>query len=73
MPSDTPRMTPSLVDALEEAGKWRVYYWKPATMQKLAALGFVEKVIERQTYDRSGYRITESGRSYLAGLKEKAA
>jgi len=66
-------MTPSLISALREVSRWRVYYWKPATMQKLENLGFVEACRGDGVFNRNGHRITDNGRAYLAGLREKAA
>lgn len=58
----TDKMTPALRLALRDCAAFSLYYWKPQAMEKLARLGFVERV----PVEPKCYRITSAGRKALA-------
>lgn len=71
------KLHPHLADALAELGrheagaKGTVYWWRRASMKKLAALGLTETWLPKSLEHYKGktlpYRLTEAGRQALAG------
>lgn len=57
-----------LLDALEDVSRWhrhQPYIWKPKSMEKLAALGYVETE-QLMFCGKIPYTVTAKGREYLA-------
>jgi hypothetical protein len=62
--SPSARLTPSLLAALKDCASFRDgYYWKRATMRKLAVLGLVESYLGVLG---TAHRLTDAGRAAIA-------
>ena len=70
MTPQTPKLTPALLAALAGVAEFSDgYYWKPAAMKKLEALGLVEMRPARHGRGHAHF-LTEAGR---AALQSKGA
>lgn len=63
--SDEPKLTKRQINGLKEIAKWRGHFWwKPATMVELAALGYVEAI-----EGTHAFRLTDAGRARAKTLE----
>ena len=58
-------LTPTLRAALADCAGFGTYLWKPKAMEKLAALGLVERVPNEDRAGQLAYRITAAGKAAM--------